>query len=395
MLLTHRFVAKINKENSKLLNHLFDCTSSLWEECIIFFREKKSNNLNLLTESISFKSLNKQTAYRILYNTSIYWKLSTPEEREKFINFNNIFSLKFKKREKVIKFIAPDFLLGDKSIVLSFHSLGLDNVCANYPVDIIVPIKKQLKNISFIEVRPHKDKFTFYITYYQKEPSLKKDNGHYLSIDLGLKNLFTCFDNRGGSFIISGSYYLNILYYYNKSISHYKKKMTGNVKHSKKIDHLYEKKQNKIEFFMHYATKKIVDYCEINDISCVIIGDLKKIRDRFHCGARLNQSFHSLPFEKIYSKLKYKLNKKGINFLKINESYSSKCPPSSPFVAKEFSRQQNRIHRGLYIDKGIAYNADCVGAFNIMRLYYQSKNKKIDFYPNKILNPTKKVSPYN
>jgi putative transposase len=52
-----------------------------------------------------------------------------------------------------------------------------------------------------------------------------------------------------------------------------------------------------------------------------------------------------------------------------NEAYSSQCSPLAPSVDKDNARKENRVHRGLYCDAGMTWNADAVGAFNILRLY--------------------------
>ena len=51
------------------------------------------------------------------------------------------------------------------------------------------------------------------------------------------------------------------------------------------------------------------------------------------------------------------------------ESYSSQCPPSSGEVTETYAEKKNRITRGLYKDGGCLYNADAVGAYNILRKY--------------------------
>ena len=47
-----------------------------------------------------------------------------------------------------------------------------------------------------------------------------EDNGHYLSIDLGVKSPFTCYDSEDNSFIV-GKRFLSILHYYDKKIDYY------------------------------------------------------------------------------------------------------------------------------------------------------------------------------
>ena len=67
--------------------------------------------------------------------------------------------------------------------------------------------------------------------------------------------------------------------------------------------------------------------------------------------------------------LEYKLKLKGIRLIRQEEAYSSQCPPTSPEVSSDFAKKSNRKQRGLYCEKGMVYNADAVGAYNILRKY--------------------------
>lgn len=175
--------------------------------------------------------------------------------------------------------------------------------------------------------------------------------------------------------------YLNTCYYYNKKISHLQsiydqQQDTKYLKKSKKVLKLYKKRRDCINDIIHKATRYVTDYCIKNNIHTVIIGNITHIRDDNNLG-RTNQVFHALPFKQIYQKLEYKLNMYGITLIKQKENYSSQCSPTSIEVSKEYAKKSNRKYRGLYIDNGIIYNADMVGAYNILRLFTQSIKKEL------------------
>ena len=86
-----------------------------------------------------------------------------------------------------------------------------------------------------------------------------------------------------------------------------------------------------------------------------------------------------MPYFKISTMLEYKLTLEGINFVLQEESYSSQCSPNTPEVSKQYAQKSNRIQRGLYIEDNKIYNADAVGAFNILRKYCSSKGIKQQF----------------
>ena len=57
--------------------------------------------------------------------------------------------------------------------------------------------------------------------------------------------------------------------------------------------------------------------------------------------------------------------------LEEDESYSSQCSPLSPEVSKKYAENKKRVKRGLFTDGNESWNADALGAYNILRLYRQ------------------------
>ena len=205
----------------------------------------------------------------------------------------------------------------------------------------------------------------------------------------------TCYDSTNGEAFIVGRKYLSICYYYNKEIARVQSqwsllqnsKGVKYPKSSKHIQKLHKKKNNTINDYLHKVTRYIVSYCVKNHINTVIIGDITNIRKDNDLGNVTNQKLHSLPFAKIYMILQYKLEMKGITLKKQNEAYTSQTSPLSERVSKEFAEKCNRIKRGLYKDGDNIWNADCVGAYNILRLHLSEKNINVNLNPNEIKNP--------
>ena len=219
---------------------------------------------------------------------------------------------------------------------------------------------------------------------YQKEaPAVLEDNGRYLSIDLGIRNTFTCYNSvTGTAFIIKG--FLEIQQGYNKQIAHYqsihaKQQAALGIRYpkpSKRVQFLYKKRNRKIKDFLHKATAWIRDYCVGNQIHTVVIGDITGIREDNSLGRKNNQPFHAFPYRTIYQMLGYKLALCGISLAMQDEAYSSQCAPTSKRVDKRYASKYKRRKRGLFNENGIIYNADAVGAYNILRLYIRKIKKE-------------------
>ena len=114
-----------------------------------------------------------------------------------------------------------------------------------------------------------------------------------------------------------------------------------------------------------------MDYCSENNINTLVIGSIKGIREDKNYGDATNQRFHAFPYAQVYNMLEYKCALRGIRCVKVKEAYSSQCSPLSLMVSKEYAQKSNRKERGLFCDAGLCWNADSVGAYNILRLYFQ------------------------
>ena len=255
---------------------------------------------------------------------------------------------------------------------------------------------KDTDTIKQIKIYPPEGNKCDIIVVYEVEDIMPlPDNGRYLSIDLGLHNLMTCYDSTNGDTFIVGRKYLSICNYYNKEIARVQSQWSSlqnekgikYPKSSKHIQQIHKKKNNSINDYLHKVTRYIVSYCVENQINTVVIGDITNIRKDNDLGNVTNQKLHSLPFAKIYMMLQYKLKMKGITLVKQSEAYTSQTSPLSRDVSKESAQKSNRIKRGLYKDGDKIWNADSVGAYNILRLHLSAKKINVELDPNELKNP--------
>ena len=200
-----------------------------------------------------------------------------------------------------------------------------------------------------------------------------------MSIDLGVNNLAACTSNVINPFIINGKPIKSVNQYYNKMLSKHKSiiKTTNNVNTSSKIRKLTLKRNNKIKWYMHNASKHIIKILLDNEINTLIVGKNKEWKSNINIGKQNNQTFVSIPFDMFISQIKYKCKLNGINIIEQEESYTSKVS----FIDNDYIPTYNkdddklnvsgkRIKRGLYQTKNSHYiNADINGSFNIMRKY--------------------------
>lgn len=178
---------------------------------------------------------------------------------------------------------------------------------------------------------PEKGRCTVIAVYEIADRGYLPENGHYLSIDLGLHNLMTCYDSGNGMSFILGRKYLSLERYFHKEMVRvqaewYGQQAARGIRHprsSRHIRRLYKKKQNTVKDYLHKVTRYLADYCRKEGLNCVVIGDIRDIRENKNMGHRTNQKFHGLPYNKLYIMLEYKLKMYGIRLEKQKESYSS------------------------------------------------------------------------
>lgn len=412
MLLSIKQTITPNKKEKLILDALSYSASKLWN--IANYEKRNYKDLGLasfpdwydqkkrLKNEFWYKNLPSQTAQEVLNTLHQSWKSFFTLNKTKGIKNPN--PPKFKHKNITFKYLNNGFLkMEDGSIRLSLPKQLKTYLKSEHNIDdnfLFLKTKRflDINAIKQIQLTPLNDNKYEVILIYEVEDTKKLvDNGNYLSIDLGIKNLLTCYDNKGHSFIISGNRYLNTNYYYHKKIAYYqaisdKQQNAKGVeypKKSKRVLALYKKKNDIINDIVHKATRYVADYCKDNHINTVVIGDITNIRDNNSLGKKTNQAFHSLPFDKIFNKLKYKLDRYGISLIKQKESYSSQCSPDSLNVSKDHAKKSNRKHRGLYVNGSTIYNADAVGAYNILRLYKQESKNEIKHLLKGLSNPLK------
>lgn len=378
-----------NKNQNIILNSLTYATWKLWnvanyerknwtkESDIPYpnWYEQKSR----LKNHFWFKNLPSQSAQELLKQLHEGWKSFYKLKQTGGIENPN--PPKFKHSNFNIRFLNNGFKIIDNKVILSIPKQLKEYLKEKYSIDekfLIIDIPKKITgNPKIIEIIPLDGKYKVNIIVELSDIKIKADNNIYMSIDLGINNLMTCYISTGKTFIISGRQILSMNRYFDKEISHYQSiadsqqyaKGIQYPKSTKRINKLYEKRRKQLNHLLHTATKTVIDIANKENVCKIIIGDIKDIREDKNLGKVTNQKFHKWSFKKIKDKLIYKAEHKGIAIELQEESYTSQCSPYTKEVSKEFALKSNRRHRGLYKEGNKIFNADCVGAYNISRKY--------------------------
>lgn len=286
-------------------------------------------------------------------------------------NFKSFFgSLKSEKTKKVK---IPKYLDKNSSFLTIWTNQAVSLKKKGYlklsGTDVY--IKTDINHINQVRVVPRNNQLVVEILYEVREKELKKDNGKYSSIDLGINNLMTLSGNTTKPIIVNGKPLKSINQYYNKKKSEIQGKLEtiNKTKKSKKLNKLTNRRNNKINDYLHKSSKIIINHLVSKDICTLIVGYNQHWKQEINIGKKNNQNFVSIPYLKLLNMLEYKCKREGINFVKNEESYTSKCSfIDGEEIKKHTKYLGKRIKRGLFKSaSGKLINADLNGSLNILK----------------------------
>jgi len=379
----------LSKEDYLNLRELSHIAKNLYNVAIYnvrqyYFQEKEylryeQNNI-LCKENENYKLLNSNMSQQII-----------KEVDGSFKSFFGLLRLAKKGKYDYRSIKLPKYLDKDSytTLVIGFVRIK-DNVLimpysntykkTHKHIKIKIPPILQDKKIKEIRIIPKFNARFFEIqyTYEVIEPQRELDNTKALAIDIGLNNLATCVTNDGKSFIVDGRRIKSINQWFNKQNSILQsikdKQKTKGITNKQMI--ITNNRNNAVNDYINKTCRYIINYCLDNNIGNLVIGYNETLQEDINLGRVNNQNFVNIPVGNIKEKLEYICKMYGINFVKQEESYTSKAsffdndemPKYYPNAPKEYAFSGKRVKRGLYITRaGYKLNADVNGALNILK----------------------------
>jgi len=212
----------------------------------------------------------------------------------------------------------------------------------------------------------------------RSEPESTLGNANSVaSIDLGLDNLVALTSNQPGfiPLLINGRPLKSINQFYNKRKSRLQSQLKGNRQTSPRIQRLTRCRNQKVDNYLHHASRVIVDHLVVNQIGTLVIGKNPQWKTDINLGKQTNQNFVSIPHSRLIEMLEYKARLVGITVIVQEESYRSRASfvgldpmPVYGKTEKEPMFTGKRIKRGLYkTSTGQLINSDINASYNILR----------------------------
>lgn len=349
-----------------------------------YFREKEYLNYNknyvLCKDNENYKLLNSNMAQQILKEVDGCFKsffgLLRLAKKGKY-DYRSIKLPKYLPKDEFMTLIIGFVRLNGNELIIPYSNSFRKN---HEPIKITLPPILEDKKIKEIRIIPKFKARFFEIQYAYEVEEIQSnlDTNKALAIDLGLNNLATCVTSEGKSFIIDGRKLKSINQWYNKQNSRLQsiKDKQGIKGTTKKQTLITIRRNNQVNDYINKTCRYIINYCLDNKIGNLVIGYNETLQKDINLGKVNNQNFVNIPVGNIKEKLEYLCKLYGINFVKQEESYTSKAsffdgdeiPKYNQDNPQEYTFSGERIKRGLYQTKtGKLINADVNGALNILK----------------------------
>ena len=406
------------------LDNLCFLSKNIYNQALYNVRQHYFENKKYLSYVDNYHLTKKQNSYYELPT-----KVSCQTIRLVDQNFKSFFAL-LKKKNRIAK--IPKYLHKEKGRYLTkfpkqaisikhFKKTGR-LLLSKTNIDINTRIT-DFNDIKEVRIVPRVDHYVIEVVYEKLEKLNgidiniddisnsdinNKSNIIVSSIDVGLNNLATVgFNNIDlKPFIINGKPLKSINQYYNKKKSKYQSLLditnnrcdtinnsdtndkidsnnnSNNIKDnsnnkntkkygktSKRIKSLTYKRNNKIDNYLHKASRMLVNQLVSNKVNVLVIGKNTGMKQDINIGKKNNQNFVQAPVFKFLNMVSYKSKLEGIKIIWQEESYTSKCSfLDDEEVKKHDSYLGKRIKRGLFRSStGKLINSDLNGAYNIMK----------------------------
>jgi len=233
-----------------------------------------------------------------------------------------------------------------------------------------IPTKQ--KKIEEVRIVPKGDNYVVEVVYEAKEIETKNRNHTRVAgIDIGINNLACVTSNvlDFQPFIVCGKALKSANRYYNKTKARLQSLLSENQYSSNRISQLTQKRNSKVDYYLHTASRYIVNRLLENKITLLVIGKNDNWKQKVNLGKKTNQKFTAIPHAIFINQLIYKCQLVGIKVITVGEAYTSKCSflDLEP-IKKQINYLGKRIRRGLFkASNGRVYGADQNGSLNIIR----------------------------
>src|SRR5260370_5642357 len=245
------------------------------------------------------------------------------------------------------------------------------------PSMLAIEVQTKQKDIDQVRIVPRKGYYVVEAVYGKEVKQAPVNPAWYAGVDIGMNNLVALTSNKPGfqSVVVNGRPVKSTNQFYNKRKAELQKQL-GHTGTTKRMERMTNKRNRRIDHYMHTASKRIIDLLVKEGIGVLCIGKNDAWKQEANMGKRTNQNFVQIPHARFIAMLTYKAELVGIRVEVTEESYTSKAglldldplPVRDPNNDTRHTFSVKRLTRGLYrASDGRYINADINGRGNIIR----------------------------
>ncbi len=271
----------------------------------------------------------------------------------------------------------PGYLAKDGRNLLSYEDKAFSRKKKNAGLvlpsglDIVVHTKQPRHRMAMVRIVPKATHYVVEVIYEQSEQPASVQPNLVASIDIGVNNLAAITSNKPGfrPLLVNGRPLKSLNQHYNKTRARRQLALPGKHETSRFLDHLTDHRTRSIQYYLHVASRAIIDLLVQEGVGTLVIGKNDGWKQEVSMSKRNNQTFVFIPHARFIAMLQYKAALVGIQVLLVQESHTSKCSfldlepigHHDLYVGKRVKRGQFRSATGSVL------NADVNGSYNIMR----------------------------
>ena len=248
------------------------------------------------------------------------------------------------------------------------------------PSRLGIIIKTDKEQIKQVRIVPKKQHYVVELVYKQAVTDNNLDSQLIAGVDLGIDNLMTVTSNQVGfvPIAVNGRSLKSINQFYNKRKAQLQSQV--GTRTTKRLVRLTNKRNRKVKHYLHVASRRVIDHLVAQGIGTMVIGYNQEWKQRVAIGRVNNQKFVAIPHAQLVAMLTYKAELAGIQVVKQEESYTSKCSfLDGEFPQKRIHYAGRRLRRGLFrASDGRLINADVNGAYNIIKKAFPNSFEGIE-----------------
>lgn len=261
--------------------------------------------------------------------------------------------------------------------------LRLSSGAGREPLTIKLPLHLRGVEIRQVQLVWHRNQYWLHVAV--EKPFLNKvQGGNKAAIDPGEIHAISITDGAE-ALVISGRLLRSLHRLRNKRLRWFQRAISRTKKGSRRRRKLLNAKyrflnniDRRIAHALHEISAEAVNWCVARNISTVFVGDPSGVRDK-KCGRKHNQRMSQWAFGKLRHLLEYKLKRRGIKLVSVDErGTSGTCP-----VCGEYTKQSGRTYKCGNCDFKGAHR-DVVGASGILDKSVNGKFTKGRVLPAKV-----------